>query len=445
LEASIRSESGEVILAGDFNTKNAEWGSALNDKRGDKLSALIATLDLFMCNRGSTPTFKRGLSSSVLDVTFASQLTAAQVTGWTVLDEETRSDHKYLHYNVAMHMRKPSNTIKGWAWRKLSTQKLKEYLNNNNTPTNASDLMEVLTSACNTSMPKRNYTQRHHKPQYWWTQDIADMRKSVFDARRRDQRAVKRGPAEDEHRNFKEVKKSLRIAIRRSQENSWKQLCAEVDQDPWGTPYKIVMRKIERRKPVPSNLVPNIVTKLFSAHPKVDERASQPTTPVPPITPQELERAGKRLKAGKAPGPDGIPNEVLKIAIKLQPQMFLKTFNSCLEEGTFPRQWKQARLVLLRKGDKPEDLPSSYGLLCMLDTDGKLFERIICNRIEEYYATSQNGLSSNQYGFRKGKSTVDAINRVMEEVADAGTGSIYKRELCMLITLNVANAFNSAS
>lgn len=94
--------------------------------------------------------------------------------------------------------------------------------------------------------------------------------------------------------------------------------------------------------------------------------------------------------------------------------MFLSTFNSCLKEGTFPKQWKQARLVLLCKGDKPENLPSSYRPLCMLDTTGKLFERIICNRIEEYYTTSQNGLSSNQFGFRRGRLTIDAINKVME-------------------------------
>jgi len=72
---------------------------------------------------------------------------------------------------------------------------------------------------------------------------------------------------------------------------------------------------------------------------------------VPPIRLQELESASKRLRARKALGPDGINNEILKIKIKLQPQMLriLRTFNSCLEEGTFPKQCKQARLVYLAK------------------------------------------------------------------------------------------------
>lgn len=217
---------------------------------------------------------------------------------------------------------------------------MKEYLNDH-TPNNASDLMETLTLACNLSMPKRNYTQRQHKPQYWWTQEIATMRKIVLAARRRYQRSVKRGPAEDEHQNFKEAKKSLRIAIR-SQKNSWKQLCTEVDHDPWGSPYKIVMRKIGKRKPIPSNLVPNtsIVAELFPEHPKMEVRNNGSSTPVPPIKPQEFEHAGRRLRTRKAPGPDGIPNEILKIEIKQQSKMFLRTFNRYLEEGIFPKQWK---------------------------------------------------------------------------------------------------------
>lgn len=54
-------------------------------------------------------------------------------------------------------------------------------------------------------------------------------------------------------------------------------------------------------------------------------------------------------------------------------------------------------------------------------------------------------LADNQYGFRKGRSTIDAISKAMEVVADAGRGSIYQRQLCVLITLDVANAYYSAS
>lgn len=119
--------------------------------------------------------------------------------------------------------------------------------------------------------------------------------------------------------------------------------------------------------------------------------------------------------------------------------MFEEVFNRCMEHGVFPKPWKRARLVLLRKGEKPADLPSSYRPLCMLDITGKFFEKIRCNRIEKFFTSTQTGLSDNQYGFRKGRFTVDAIGKVMSEVAGAAAGFIYKRELCVLVTLDVAN------
>jgi len=44
----------------------------------------------------------------------------------------------------------------------------------------------------------------------------------------------------------------------------------------------------------------------------------------------EFLTACKRLPAGKATGPDGIPNEVLLHIARLRPQVLLKTFNACL-------------------------------------------------------------------------------------------------------------------
>lgn len=62
----------------------------------------------------------------------------------------------------------------------------------------------------------------------------------------------------------------------------------------------------------------------------------------------------------------------------------------------------------------------------------------------EQHLENFGGLDDKQYGFRKGRSTVDAISRITAMVETASTGPLYKRELCGLVTLDVANAFNSA-
>jgi len=130
------------------------------------------------------------------------------------------------------------------------------------------------------------------------------------------------------------------------------------------------------------------------------------------------------------------------IAVK-KPTVLRDTFNSCLKFGLFPLSWKVAKLVLLRKGEKPLENPSTYRPICLLNTAGKLFERIIKRRLEKHLG--ENGdLNEKQFGFRRGLSTVDAIEKVMEVVETAGSGPLYRRELCAVVALDVANAFNSA-
>ncbi|GBP72842.1 Probable RNA-directed DNA polymerase from transposon X-element [Eumeta japonica] len=119
----------------------------------------------------------------------------------------------------------------------------------------------------------------------------------------------------------------------------------------------------------------------------------------------------------KVPRLDEIPNIALKTAIKAAPALFT---NTCLKEGYFPSRCKQQRLVLLPKGKKPPEERSSYRALCMLDTADKILERIIHQRIEVVVDTL---LADNQYGFRKGRTTLDAIDIVVTTAKDAIVGT----------------------
>jgi hypothetical protein len=56
------------------------------------------------------------------------------------------------------------------------------------------------------------------------------------------------------------------------------------------------------------------------------------------------------MKRKKAPGPDGIPGETIKLVFQQKPDLLLKVYNACLREGPFPKQWKIGRLVLVSKG-----------------------------------------------------------------------------------------------
>jgi len=92
LEASIRSHPSRLanlIVAGDFNAHSSGWGSTTNDERGALLSDQAATLDLIVCNTGSTPTYRRVNSASVIDVTLARSVPNNHplVNDWRVLED----------------------------------------------------------------------------------------------------------------------------------------------------------------------------------------------------------------------------------------------------------------------------------------------------------------------------------------------------------------------
>ena len=127
----------------------------------------------------------------------------------------------------------------------------------------------------------------------------------------------------------------------------------------------------------------------------------------------ELRKACTKVGNYKCPGLDEIPNIALKAAIEAEPDTFLSMYTRCLQ---FPDKWRQQRLVLLPKGRMPPYGHSSYPPLCMLDTAGKILERINCGRIEE---VTDRQLSGKQFGFRKGPSTLDTIDLVVKTAKEA--------------------------
>ena len=161
----------------------------------------------------------------------------------------------------------------------------------------------------------------------------------------------------------------------------------------------------------------------------------------------ELKRAAKRLVPGKAPGSDGIPNEVLRTTIREKPQLILDLLNTCLERGHFPKQWKRQKLVLIPKSkNKDPKAPSSWRPLCMLDSTGKLYERMILNRVQLELDNPENkGLSEMQYGFRAGRSTFNAVQEVQKIVNKAFSMKPKLGGFCAVVTLDVKNAFNTAN
>lgn len=117
----------------------------------------------------------------------------------------------------------------------------------------------------------------------------------------------------------------------------------------------------------------------------------------------------------------------------------MELLNTCLKEGHFIKEWKTANLILLHKDGKPDDEPSSYRPICLLDELEKLLKRIVANRINEHLATAGPDLHVLQFGFRPGTSTNDAILFVKRFVRR----EILEGRVVLAVSLDITNAFNS--
>ena len=97
----------------------------------------------------------------------------------------------------------------------------------------------------------------------------------------------------------------------------------------------------------------------------------------------------------------------------------LRLFQTSLDVGTLPTQWRNATIVPLRKPDKLDyKLAKVYRPISLLATLGKILESIVADRIS--YAVEEFGLlPTNHFGARKKRSTEHALTLLQEHIYKA--------------------------
>lgn len=392
----------------------------------------------------------RADQSSILDLVIVTEDIVGKILSWEVLEDESLSDHRYILTAIGTP-KKTMQLIKcrGWNLKKLNAEKMEEaiaQIDENENTTSSEGFSQILVDISNKAMPRKRLL-KGKRPVYWWTEEVARIRKECLRRRRIHTRGVKRDSAQTRQQKWDEYmdwKHRLQRGIKKSKSEAWKAICGDVDRDIWGNGYKIVMKRMTGFPPKVKLSMPftkKIASQLFPTHDPVEFQCDANAEFVP-FTESELLTATNRVKSNKAPGPGRILPEVLKKVAQLRPNYVLSVYNRLAKDGHFPRQWKKATLILLRKGNKPIDRPTSFRPVCLLDAEGKLYEQLLLGRLRD--ELKKNGdLSDKQYGFREGRQTVDAIMRVVSHAREAGNYSCRNRRFFAVITLDVRNAFNS--
>lgn len=124
------------------------------------------------------------------------------------------------------------------------------------------------------------------------------------------------------------------------------------------------------------------------------------------ITRAELERALSTTKNGKAPGPDEIHIEVIKILKEDRVIVcLLSLFNSIYKTGIILHDWLKSTFVALPKKPNAKQC-NDYRNISLMSHVLKLFLKIIHSRI---HRKCEQNMGDTQFGFRNGFGTREAL------------------------------------
>ncbi|XP_050710731.1 uncharacterized protein LOC126995286 [Eriocheir sinensis] len=142
--------------------------------------------------------------------------------------------------------------------------------------------------------------------------------------------------------------------------------------------------------------------------PIMEELDAEPTL-------EELSKDIDSLACGKAPGNDGIPQNLIKRCKSTLLQPLHDTICQCWREGGVPQDMRDAKIVTLYKNKGDRSDCNNYRGISLLNIVGKAYARVVLVRLQQL---SERVCPELQCGFRAERSTVDmnfSLRQLQEE------------------------------
>lgn len=113
--------------------------------------------------------------------------------------------------------------------------------------------------------------------------------------------------------------------------------------------------------------------------------------------------------------------------------------NLAIREKTFPKCFKISKVIPIPKGGDLDD-PNNFRPIALIPVLSRIYESILREQLYSYFESG--GLfSTHQFGFREGKSTTQAVLKMLEDVVD----SFEKKEYMRVVCCDLSKAFDCVS
>lgn len=438
--------------------------------RRTQMESFILSRGLVIQNvEGQPPTFHGPNGYSNVDITLTSRGVA--VSQWRVHEGASVSDHQLITFVISSHgqrdrdrQREPVTCYRergvNWArFRHVLHRRMGSLKTRKPAANICEQYSDILARTAQDCLGRR--TKADNCGYEWWTPELEQLRRAVGKARRAWQQARRRGSIQEPelHDALRTARLRYKAAMRQTELSYFRDIAESGNDDPWGLAYRAASGRIRP----PSNVMHGIkliehgyattaeetMTGLLKAlcpddDPSKDSpyhrtvrlvAACAPTgADSEPPSRAMLDRIVRDLP-NTAPGMDGLTARIVRHAWRASGAEMLFMYSACLGEGVFPSIWKTGKLVVLPKGnDRPLTDPKAYRPITLLPILGKILERLIiaCT------PCLHRNISPTQHGFTRGKSTVTALNAVLDRVTNTA------ENYCQLILLDISGAFDNA-
>ena len=144
----------------------------------------------------------------------------------------------------------------------------------------------------------------------------------------------------------------------------------------------------------------------------------------------------KGLVTKNSCGPDLLSNRMLKVEKYAFSRLLKPLINESLDNGVFPNVLKIANIIPVFKKGERENL-NNYRPIALLPVLSKVFEKVLNAQLTKVI---ENGfIDDNQYGFRQGHSTEDAVLKFADKVQK----ELSTKNHVVSVFVDVSKAFDS--
>ena len=154
------------------------------------------------------------------------------------------------------------------------------------------------------------------------------------------------------------------------------------------------------------------------------------------VSEEDVKKAVIKFKNSKSPGYDDLPISLLKDGVDQLSPILSHLVNKCIAQSVFPSAEKIAKVVPIYKSGSKQSM-DNYRPISVLPVLSKVFEKVVHKQLSEYLEKNDL-LSKNQYGFRNGRSTQQAITILTDHIAT----NIDKRKYTGAVFIDLRKAFD---